>query len=280
MINIIFFIILVLLVLFYPSNLNIEYINKKTGKELFESDEFRQIMNDYQKKEIYYISNKRIVDGDRKKLVELFLDSIIQPDNEQKKRMEYLCKKANKILIGIFGTSIDWKFLLWKNNLYWDFYITIKDVIVISDYEMGFIMKERDSYGVSFLVHEAFHIFQKGIMKDIFEEIYVGMNFVKKNIKNILWQNKFIKENWITNPDGLNGEWLYETDKDYICPLLLMDENGNHSKYYVRLDKNMRMGKIGKLSDCEEYNVFGKIWQSYHPNEIFGSYIQSQVNKN
>jgi len=100
-------------------------------------------------------------------------------------------------------------------------------------------------------------------------------------MKNEYFFEKRCKENWISNPDGLNGEWLYKINDVYICPLFQLNDKGDHDNKFVKFDKNFEIiGDVQDIKDCKEYRNFNnyKIGQNDHPHEIFGSYFQYIVN--
>jgi len=282
MLNIILYIFLVIIVIFYQnSKVNYKFLNKEEAKSIFESDEYKLYESLFQVNEVKYKSSGRIIDGDTGKLKQLYLDSIFLPSKENENQIVRLLPKANEILFDKIGTTIYWKFCCFRNNLDWNFYFTIDSVIFIPEYELNKMMKMKDSYTLAFLVHEAMHILQKGELKNEFDRLYYKMNFVKKDVREKLMKNQFIKDNWITNPDGLNGEWLYKVNDGYIAPLLLLDNGGSHTTKYIKLDKDFNViDNLDNLENCQEYKKFThhKINQNDHPNEIFGSYLQYITN--
>lgn len=142
-------------------------------------------------------------------------------------------------------------------------------------------MTTSDKYIIAFLVHEATHILQRLSLQFEFEKTYYKLIFKKKDVKYKLLKIPYIKENWISNPDGLNGEWLYKINDVYICPLFQLNDKGDHDNKFVKFDNNFEIiGGVQDIKDCKEYKNFNnyKIGQNDHPHEIFGSYFQYIVN--
>ena len=128
-------------------------------------------------------------------------------------------------------------------------------------------MTTSDKYIIAFLVHEATHILQRLSLQFEFEKTYYKLIFKKKDVKYKLLKIPYIKENWISNPDGLNGEWLYKINDVYICPLFQLNDKGDHDNKFVKFDKNFEIiGDVQDIKDCKEYRNFNnyKIGQNDH----------------
>ena len=67
---------------------------------------------------------------------------------------------------------------------------TIDGAIFICIDDLEYWSRQDEKHGISFLVHEAFHILQKGKLKDYFENLYANWGFVKKDIKDKLMELK------------------------------------------------------------------------------------------
>jgi len=278
--KIILIIIFTLFFIFYQKKQEVIFLDKENGEKLFESNHFKEIQKTFQEKEVYYLSNKKIFNGDKDAVKQLFIESIIIPSTEQKKLLNKMCEKADKILIDLYGETIKWKIMSWNYGVLWDYFTTIEDVIIIPEEHLDIMEKTDGKSILAFLLHEAIHILQRYNLKNEFDDLYKEMGFERKNIENILMKNREIKENWVTNPDGFNGEWLYKVKDGYICPMVLLDSNGNHKSKYVNMDKNLKIvGDVKELSLCKEYEKFMGVNQAYHPNEIFGSYMHKYMEK-
>lgn len=270
------FLIVAYIVLFKFND--ITFYNRETGKEVFESDEYKKLNAYFQKDEIFWKSNKRISNGCKESLKQQYLDNICDFNFEQKVRLYHFSKKADDILIKLFGRSIHWKFLLLKGDMDWNFPYTIGDVIILPVPHLNDYFTHKESFGISYLVHEAFHVLQKGCLNNHFNNIYGEMGFIHVDIKDKLLQNENIKSKWITNPDGLNGEYIYNIGAGYIAPILLLNENGTHRKMYVELDNKMNIkSEIKNLRECQHFKKYQNVKQNEHPNEIFGSYIEHLI---
>jgi len=282
MIYIILYLLLVICVFMIGrSKTNIHFYGKSDANKLFDSDEYRLFETLYRKDEIFY-KTRSVIDGDIKKLKKVYLDNVIDISDSHRDMLTKMCEKADVILMDTFGVTIYWRLVCMRGELDWGFPYTLDDAIVLCEEELDDWARRDFSFGLSYIVHEAVHILQKGVLKDNFEKLYRDMGFVKVNVRDKLLKNKEINKNWITNPDGLSGDWVYRTPEGYICPVLLLDANGRHVTKYVKLDGNFDIkDRIYGLDEVRHlYNFRGDmVGQVDHPNEIFGSYMESVIYK-
>lgn len=270
------FIILSIIVLFYQFTKDtVNFINKEKAKKIYESNEYKKYEKLFKPREIFYKVFKNLEPNDLK---QFYIDNIIEIEPNHKKMLIKMCSLSDQILIKILGITIDWNIVVFKDRLDWSFPYTMDNAIFLNKGELDEWEKNDIYYGISYLVHEAVHILQKGILKDYFENIYYEMGFEKYDIKDEIRNIPEISNNWITNFDGISGEWIYKTKEGYLCPILTLDNYGGHTTRYIKLDKNKKINKkIYKLNEIKDLYNFNH--QVDHPNEIFGSYIQRLVYK-
>ncbi len=276
--------ILILLILFLylfiiKNNNNVYFCNKYDAIKIYNSDEYKNLEKYLQKKEIFYRSNKIIKNGDKNKLKELYISNVYDLNNSDKKIILNLCRISDNILINLLGKTINWRILCINEDFDWGYVHTIDNTIILHKSEIDSWKSKKLQYGLSFMVHEAIHILQKSIMKKHFDKMYESMHYQKYNLIDTLLKNDEIRDNWITNPDGLNGEWIFKTKNKIISLILKLNDKGHHETYYVELDKNYNIKKIDSIKNLNCY-IYSKVFQSYHPNEVIGSYIQHLINTN
>lgn len=262
---------------------NVQFLNKETGREIFESAEYKSYEKVFQPREIYYKSNLKINDGDVKKLKQLYIDNIIDFEENEKDFLKKICNKSDDVLIAKFGVTINWRLMCMKDKLDWGYPYTLNNTIILCKKEVVNMLNRGENYTLSYLTHEAVHVLQKDKLESFFFEIYEKLNFVKINVQSILLNDEIIKKNWVTNPDGVNGEWLYKITDGYICPILLLNDSGKHRTVFIKFDNNFKIvNHIEDIKKCNEYNIFNQnhIYQNDHPNELFGSYMQYLVENN
>jgi len=276
MFYILLFILLITIVFLFPKHKsNIKFLSKEDLVNIYQSDEFKQYYKLFQPKEIFFRTNKKVTD--KNNLIKAYLNNVITIPDNYKKMLTNMIEKSDELIYSFLQTDFEWKIVCYNDDFEWGYPYTIDGAIFICIDDLEYWSRKDEKYGISFLVHEAFHILQKGKLKDYFENLYANWGFVKKDIKDKLMEIPEIKENWVTNPDGLNGEWILKTNNGYICSILLLNENGSHITKYVKLDKELNIDK--KIYDkMDEYDNIDKlVRQKYHPNEIIGSYIENYI---
>ena len=114
----------------------------------------------------------------------------------------------------------------------------------------------------------------KSIVTDIFFEVDKG--------DKVLLNNKWVKERWVTNPDGLNGEWLVQTKINnknvWVSPMVILNlENGKHIGILLEIENNKIKNENPIPTHYFINNEFIEksfnIRQCYHPNEILANLI-------
>lgn len=229
--------------------------------------EYDMLSEYFQTNEIVYKSNKKITDGNKDALRDLYCQNVTSFTLDEKKKWAQACYKANYILKKKLNTTITWKIILLGNDMDWKLPYTLGDTIIIP-------VKQRKTYSYKMLVHEAIHILQKGKMKTYFDKKNIEYGFTKVNHTKKLLEFQHIRERIITNMDGLFGLYICQIEKNkFISPLVLLNKQGGHVSCYVYVDKNgdiLYDGKIFDLTRNTSYKkILGKdVFQCYHPAEI------------
>jgi hypothetical protein len=238
--------------------------NIKKNKSAHEYDMLSEY---FQINEIIYKSNKKITDGNKDALRDLYCQNVESFTLNEKKKWTQACYKANYILKKKLNTTIKWKIILLGNDMDWMLPYTLGDTIIIPT-------KQRKKYCHKMLVHEAIHILQKGKMKMYFEKKNIEYGFTKVNHTKKLLEFEHIRKRIITNMDGLFGLYICEIENDtFISPLVLLNKKGGHASCYVYVKRNgdiLYGGKIFDLTKNVDYKKMLRkdVFQCYHPAEI------------
>jgi hypothetical protein len=271
MILIFIIIVPILLIIFVGScSENVFFYTRDDGYKMFTSydNEYTKLEQYFQTNEIEHKSNGKIKEGNislmKDKLRRLYCTNVVQCSMEKKISINKLCYEANQVLKRKLGKTVVWKILMLRGDMDWKMPYTLGDVIIVPN---------KMTLTVKILVHEAIHILQKNNMKKMFDRLNTDLGFVPKDHIHLLLQNEEIKKRWITNPDGVNGTYLFKTKNGYISTLLLSNKN-THSACFVDTDEegnvlNENIKEIPKRK-CATCVL---LHQSYHPNEILAEVL-------
>ena len=219
---------------------------------------------------------------------------------EQNSIFKIIMQVSEKIRKMISFKSLEWKFAKLSLNTDWNYPYTIDDTIVLPTKfirNITYFYKTNNppvlEAAENTFIHEWLHIVQRN-NQELFNQYYKKYwNYVFcPDLKHNMLKNKWIKRYWITNPDGVNGDWAIETSKGLITPMVLLDNDlHTHRKILIKLspskdnimiDRNSREEKpifytYEQVPDFKE-KVF-HISQSYHPNEVFANLVAEQIMK-
>ena len=160
-----------------------------------------------------------------------------------------------------------------------DNYIFLSDILLTKIYSDK-INNKNLLNNCEMFIHEKIHIIQRN-NQSIFDSLYTTY------FKTIYCNNLIIKNNWknkiMSNPDGLDINWIYKWNNNYYLPLLVI-ENNILEQYVIKLVKNRNIYSTSKefklLADFAPFKYFPLNASYYHPNEI-SAYIVSKyiINK-
>ena len=133
------------------------------------------------------------------------------------------------------------------------------------------------------IIHELVHIWQRRDKKLFYKLFVYYWNFIKVDkIHNNILQHKIR-----FNPDGVDTNWVYKFDNNYIVPLSIYSDNAKNignvrcvGAYLIKNGISFTMPhkddlKIENLTQIDGYNKFFKNVHGnhYHPNELSAELI-------
>jgi len=286
-----------------PENVNIEFLNTSLSQNLYKN---MNLIKYFQPNEIRAKTNHAIEpqafqdDKYHQNLIKkYYLENVSDFSKvEQDAIFKIIMKVSQKIRKVVKYKSYNWRFAKLSLDTDWNYPYTVDDVIIMPQ---KFVKNITHFYKTNnptvlksaenTLIHEWLHIIQRKNQPK-FDEYYMkNWNFIPcPYLKQAMLNNKWIEQYWITNPDGVNGEWAIQTSKGLLSPLVLLDEDMHtHRKVLVKISPSRdsiiinrnKTGNIPVFFTYEEVPDFLKmvfnISQSYHPNEVFANLVADQI---
>lgn len=164
------------------------------------------------------------------------------------------------------------------DNFDWNFPFTVGNTIFFTSISISSIKTDT-------IIHELIHIHQR-LNPNIYYKLYKSLGFIRKNI--LIKDN--IKIMKLTNPDGLDLEWIFRINNKYYLPMELIDKNLNFFTVLILLKRSNNIKydfQTVKIADLKYLNYYIKYFnrlnvtkQLYHPNEISARLITNTYNEN
>ena len=133
------------------------------------------------------------------------------------------------------------------------------------------------------LLHEKIHIIQRNHQYE-FNKLYPDV-FSCQHIKN-LKLNNYWKSKHMSNPDGLDINWIYQFNNSYYLPILTfnLEKRSIKTSIGVKLKKTKKrfytLNSYIKLKDIDQLKDYPKNISLYHPNEIMACVLADIILKN
>ena len=242
-------------------------------------------------------------------LTYFYKQNLVEFTNEQQSLLRGVISEIDRILINAMERIPIWNFVLYKNNIDWDYPYTTGSVIFMTQRRLEHLLNKYangdsdDMSGIKItLVHEYLHILQRKNVKAFqsFYEIFWGFKPIPEGKRNNIYGDVFLKTYGITNPDGNNGEYYVEHNGEKYTPFLMLDPKNikNHLPMLVKLDndfnvlhdekskkqmkgevvQNVKIPIMYNINDMSFYkkHTYG-VGQSYHPNEVYATLVSTYL---
>jgi len=223
---------------------------------------------------------------EKKNLVDFYLQNIITFTDRDKESIyfyiNYIKKQYKKYSL---ITHSKWNFIKISYKLEGSMPFTLDNYIFLSDRLLTKIYSDKVTNknllnNCEMFIHEKIHIIQRN-NQPIFNTLYTTY------FKTIYCNNLIIKNEWknkiMSNPDGLNINWIYKWNNNYYLPLLVIEKN-SLEQYVIKLIKNKdtytTTEEFKLITNFVPFMYFPLNASYYHPNEIC-AYIVSKyiINK-
>uniref|UniRef100_A0A6C0IZQ5 Uncharacterized protein n=1 Tax=viral metagenome TaxID=1070528 RepID=A0A6C0IZQ5_9ZZZZ len=283
MVKYIIFVFITLLFLYYKNN------NQSTIKFVKKSDLNLYI---YLKNYIKHFKSKNEIKFKlgttfNKNILEEYLSNILIFTKNDKKCLNYYLSILKQNVTNTTINFSEWNFVKISYNIEKGMPFTLGKYIFLSDrlllkYYIDMAKKNKKNIidNCETLIHEKIHIFQR-YNQNVFDKYY------RKKFNSLKINNLSISEYWnnmiISNPDGLNINYIYIYKNTKYLPLLI---NYNNTLKQIVLELksiNSRLITKNKYIDIHKFIPFQKYSPDiscYHPNEIYAYLISKLIIKN
>jgi len=253
----------------YPS-LGIRFLTKNDASTVFDNFD---ALKYYQPLEIKLRSNGKVGFASLTKNIEsirkIYKNNVVNFTKKETLKIIRIVHEINNMKYPIIKK---WQFLKMSGKYDWNLPYTINSTIILP----ASVLNNDDLKQTLF--HEQFHVLQY-LNPLKFNRFYT----TKWNFSKILTngqKNQWIKNRFVTNPDGYRNYYTYKTRNGTILPLvLLINKKMNGVGIYLNrkpkatsdlniLEKN-GVPVYKKLGNISEYYKKFPFYQNYHPHEIF-----------
>lgn len=259
----------------------INFVKVNSSSKIFLKNIIKKyILNFRNKNEIRFKTRQTI---EEKKLVDFYQQNILTFTNRDKESIyfyiNYIKKKYKKY------SSIalsDWNFVKISYKLEGNMPFTLDNYIFLSDRLLTNIYTDSINNknllnNCEMFIHEKIHIIQRN-NQSIFNSLYTTY-FKTIHCNNLIitndWKNKIM-----SNPDGLDINWIYKWNNNYYLPLLVI-ENNVLEQYVIKLIKKKDVycttKKFGLITNFVPFKYFPLNASYYHPNEICAYIISKYI---
>lgn len=155
---------------------------------------------------------------------------------------------------------------------------------IVNKYNLNLVSSLLENEALTFL-HELMHIHQR-YNKEKYLDLFKKWGFEKAmfihNYENIKYRNR-------RNPDGLNLDWVWNTNNKYYIINAIFNKKPSSlgdvsyiAKYITKNDNKIFSNNndiLIKLHNFDNFNdFFGITNNHYHPNEIASQYFEDYIN--
>ena len=250
--------------------------------------ELQNYHNGLLKKEIIFkTSNKFNLLNNDLTLTDFYIKHFLPFTSLEKKTIklyvDYINSKSSKYPC---ISSTQWRFIKFSNILEKYMPFTLGQYIFLPEFFLDKMDKNINSSNFlnncETLLHEKFHIIQRNHQHE-FNELYPKV-FGCQHIKN-LKLNHYWKSKHLSNPDGLDINWIYQFNNSYYLPILTFNlEKRNIESIGIKLKKTKKgfytLNSYIKLRDIDQLRDYRKHISLYHPNEIMACVLADIILKN
>ena len=207
-----------------------------------------------------------------------FLDFSDNDKNNIHLHLDIINKHSKKYLKIL---NFNWKFIKFSNILEKNMPFTFADHILLPEIFLDNLNPKKNDILIEncdTLIHECIHVIQREnqtLLDNIYPNIF---NCIK--INNLIISNQWKKQK-MTNPDGLNINWVYKYLNDYYLPMLIFKKSSRSVKQII-IKLKFANGKyytsknFMNIYQFPPFKKYPKNISLYHPNEIM-AYILPKI---
>lgn len=262
----------------------INYVNKQQS--------FLDYLNKIDSSQYYHETSGELNNGIKNDFLNFFNKSLLNWSPIEKYFMKLYIKEANKLLdkYPLFK-KYPWIISKTDPKLLHGASFTFGKSIFISqksvDNGIQYYRKtgKLKEYTLGTFIHEKIHVLQR-YNQDKFDRFYLKQfPFMRKvnKIPNLI--KKYILNHNLTNPDGLDLNWVYVDNDKVYYPLVPFDKDKTNSLKEQALDQNLKTHDLKDLPCLKKYiDILPKYGNNllglYHPNELIAHILDTQIVKN
>ena len=284
---IIIVLLIILIWIFYRSN-KLEFVENKGDIHYSLKRDLQYYHRDLLEKEIIFKTSYKFNLLNGLTLTDFYIKHFLPftslEKNTIKLHIDYINSKSSKYSC---ISSTQWRFIKFSNILEKYLPFTLGQYIFLPEFFLDKMDKNINSSNFlnncETLLHEKFHIIQRNHQHE-FNKLYPNV-FGCQHIKN-LELNHYWKSKHLSNPDGLDINWIYQFNNSYYLPILTfnLEKRSIKEDIGVKLKKTKKgfytLNSYIKLRDIDQLRDYPKNISLYHPNEIMACVLSKMILKN
>lgn len=226
----------------------------------------------------------------KEEVLKEYLSSIKNFTYSEKQNLNYLINDVENSVEKYkkFRNQFEWNLVKLDNKIEWGMPFTLGNYIFLPEH----VLKLSDTQLKSTLLHEQVHILQRR-HQDRFNFLYERiLGFKKINYCDL---GDHLDKYRISNPDGMDVNWVFKVGLHWIMPMIIMEpnNNNNHDEYGVLVNiKNDGYHSVNYMGSNNEpvmvplrnlHEYCKKLKRNngiYHPNEYLAHSIEDAIYKN
>lgn len=285
MVKYIIFVFITLCILYFKYNkYHIKFI-KKSDLKLYIY--FKNYIKHFRSKNEIKFKLDTAFNNSNSNILKKYINNILNFSEQDKLCLNYYIKIIKLNINNKNINKSEWNFVKTSYKLEKGMPFTLGKYIFLSDklilkYYFDMIHKNKGNIidNCETLIHEKIHIYQRYNQK-LFDKYYYKQ-FNSRKINNLsitkYWNNMII-----SNPDGLNVNYIYTYENKKYLPLLINNKNRLKQIVIELKTKNNLLITTNKYIDINKFIPFQKYSPDiscYHPNEIYAYLISKLIIKN